>query len=99
MEEGQSEFVQLHAIVEGHVQGVGFRYFVLQNAVQLGLTGWVRNTWDDKVEVCAEGPRPALETLAELLRSGPRNSNVTAIKPDWQPASSSFTSFKVLSSS
>jgi acylphosphatase len=45
----------LHAIVEGRVQGVGFRYFVLEVAELLGIYGWVRNRWDDTVEVLAEG--------------------------------------------
>ena len=95
----QSDHLQLHAIVEGYVQGVGFRFFVQQTAKQLRLTGWVRNTWDDKVEVCAEGSRQDLEKLAELLRSGPTSAHVTALKADWQPASGIFSSFKVLSTS
>lgn len=95
----QPDHLQLHAIVEGRVQGVGFRFFVLQNAMQLGLTGWVRNTWDDNVEVCAEGSRAALETLAAMLQTGPRNAQVTSLKADWQPTSGKFSSFKVASTS
>ena len=95
----QPDHHQLHAIVEGRVQGVGFRYFVLQNAMQLGLTGWVRNTWDDNVEVCAEGNQSDLETLAGMLRSGPRSAQVTSLKADWQPATGNFASFKVLPTS
>jgi len=95
----QSDHIQLHALVEGRVQGVGFRYYVLQNAMQLGLTGWVRNTWDDKVEVCAQGSRPDLEKLAGLLRIGPRSAHVTNFKSDWQPASESYSSFKVITDS
>jgi acylphosphatase len=41
---------RLHARVEGRVQGVGFRYFVLETAQELGLSGWVRNRWDESVE-------------------------------------------------
>lgn len=95
----QPDHLQLHALIEGRVQGVGFRYFVLQNAMQLGLTGWVRNTWDDKVEVCVEGSRLDLDKLAGLLRTGPGSAHVTAVKADWQPASGCFSSFMVLSDS
>jgi acylphosphatase len=95
MPSDQLDHMQLHAIVEGRVQGVGFRYFVLQNAMQLGLTGWVRNTWDDNVEVCAEGNQSDLETLAAMLRSGPRSANVISLRSEWQPASGKFSSFKV----
>ena len=99
MPSDQLDHLQLHAIVEGRVQGVGFRFFVLQNAMQLGLTGWVRNTWDDKVEVCAEGPRSTLETLSGMLRTGPGSANVTSLITDWQPASGKYSSFKVLPTS
>ncbi len=50
----------LHAWVEGRVQGVGFRYFVQDEAQSLGLSGWVRNVGDDKVEVWAEGKQADL---------------------------------------
>jgi acylphosphatase len=91
----ESETAQLYAIVEGRVQGVGFRYFVEENAVVLGLTGWVRNRWDGTVEVKAEGPRPALERLLAALQRGPRSAFVTNLKTDWLPATGEFASFRV----
>ena len=45
--------IQLHARLDGHVQGVGFRYFVRQQAEALPITGWVRNISDGRVEVLA----------------------------------------------
>ncbi len=44
-----------HIIVRGLVQGVGFRYFAYRHAVNLGLTGWVRNLYNDDVELEVEG--------------------------------------------
>lgn len=88
-------FVRLHAIVEGHVQGVGFRYFVLTHALQLDLTGWVRNTCDGEVEVMAEGLQSQLEILLDHLRNGPRSAFVTAVKTEWLPAENNFVDFKV----
>jgi len=51
----ENERYRLHAFVKGRVQGVGFRYFVLQSVEGLDLTGWVRNLYDGLVEVVAEG--------------------------------------------
>ena len=59
---------RLNANVRGRVQGVGFRFFVLQQAVAMGLTGWVRNTSEGMVEVVAEGGSASLEELLAVLR-------------------------------
>ena len=95
MMSGQVNTARLHARVEGHVQGVGFRYFVLLAAQEMNLTGWVRNTFDGRVEVTAEGPRKDLETLIFFLRKGPRSSFVSEVKTDWQEAIGEFERFDV----
>src|SRR5260221_8473616 len=66
-----NEIQELHAMVRGQVQGVGFRYFVVQKAQSLGLRGYARNESNGDVEVLAQGPRPALERLLTLLWRGP----------------------------
>lgn len=86
---------RLHAIVKGRVQGVGFRYFVYDNALDLGLRGWVRNRWDGSVEVLAEGERQELDKLLKVLRRGPRSSFVTDVKPVWQPATGEYNNFQI----
>lgn len=91
----ETESARLHAIVEGQVQGVGFRYFVQETAVSLGLVGWVRNRWDGSVEVAAEGERLALEKLLAALYKGPRGSVVTGVTPEWGPKSGEFRQFVV----
>lgn len=90
---------RLHAIVDGTVQGVGFRMFVLQHAQSLGLTGWVRNTYDGRVEVTAEGPNFQLERLLDRLRTGPRGAFVTEVQKEWQAATGEFKNFIVAHSS
>lgn len=85
----------MHAEVRGRVQGVGYRYFVFQQARSLGLSGWVRNLHDGRVEVWAEGPRRALEELAAALRSGPPTADVQACQLEWQPASGEFAAFEI----
>ena len=86
---------RLHAIIQGHVQGIGFRYFVKGKAKSLGLTGWVRNRWDGSVEVLTEGKRTELDSLLEALYHGPRGATVTNLDPQWQEATGEFLDFQV----
>ncbi len=87
----------LHATVEGRVQGVGFRYFVLQCASTRGVTGWVRNRWDGTVEVVAEGTRERLDGLVTDLRRGPRSSFVSDLQLDWSREPRGYTRFDIRS--
>jgi acylphosphatase len=66
----------LHFLIQGRVQGVGFRWFVHREASQLDLRGWVRNTEDGEVEVLASGTLDDLAALRASSRSGPRGSRV-----------------------
>jgi acylphosphatase len=66
--------------VHGRVQGVGFRYFVKQNADALGIRGYVRNEDDGSVFVFAMGDQEAINTLAGALRTGPRFSDVRSVE-------------------
>ncbi len=67
-------------VVRGHVQGVGFRYFVQKEAVRLGLSGWVRNLDDGRVETHAQGSPAALDDFAGSLHRGPRFSDVRGVE-------------------
>jgi acylphosphatase len=86
---------RLHAIVEGRVQGVGFRYFVVDVAESLGIYGWVRNRWDDTVEVLAEGGCSVLEKLLDAISRGPRGAYVSSVKVDWEKPTGEFKYFRV----
>ena len=88
---------RLHAIVEGRVQGVGYRYFVLDAAQALGLQGWVRNRWDENVEVVAEGGEADLNKLLNQIRRGPRAAHVTSVLEEWLPATGEFQDFRIRS--
>src|SRR5437868_14519789 len=70
---------ELHAYVHGRVQGVGFRYYVVEEALALGLRGYARNEYDGSVEVLAQGPRPALERLVAVLWKGPSAAQVSEV--------------------
>ena len=67
-------------IVEGQVQGVGFRWFVQQRARQLKLVGTVRNLPDASVEVMAAGPAEKLAELEAAIRRGPPHADVHQLK-------------------
>jgi acylphosphatase len=69
----------LHFLIQGRVQGVGFRWFVHREASELNLRGWVRNTEDGHVEVVAVGEPETLAELAQALRKGSRGSRVDAV--------------------
>jgi acylphosphatase len=69
-----------HYLVKGRVQGVGFRWFVHQEAAELGLKGWVRNTDQGHVEIVAAGKPDELAELKDALRKGSRGSRVDAVE-------------------
>jgi acylphosphatase len=97
MSNASSPVARLHALVEGRVQGVGYRQFVFEIASMLNLKGWVRNRRDGSVEVIAEGPREILDKLFTALHKGPRMSYVTGVHPQWLAATGEFASFQVRS--
>jgi len=90
-----NETQELRAIVHGRVQGVGFRYFVIEKATYLGLRGYTRNTNEGNVEVLAQGPRPALENLLALLRRGPTAAEVNEVAVEWGEPSTHVSGFHV----
>ncbi|HEU4928598.1 MAG TPA: acylphosphatase [Candidatus Krumholzibacteria bacterium] len=78
--------VAFRALVSGRVQGVFFRDTTRRQAQSLGLSGWVRNLPDGRVEVCAIGPRAACESLLEFLRVGPPRASVSNVEARWETA-------------
>ena len=90
---------RLEATVLGAVQGVGFRWFVLQEAARLELRGWVANRTDGAVVCVVEGPRGALEALLTSLARGPISAQVDRVIPAWMPATGRFERFQIRSGS
>jgi acylphosphatase len=95
----EEKISRLHILIEGLVQGVGFRFFVEEIAISLNLSGWVRNRWDGSVEVVAEGENAQLEKLLTMVYHGPRNADVRGVKPQWLPATGEFKSFIIKNTS
>lgn len=69
----------LHVSITGRVQGVGYRAFVEEQAVSLGLSGWVRNRRDGSVEAVFSGEAEVVEAMIETCRRGPRHAVVDAV--------------------
>ena len=74
-----ANLVRKHIVVNGLVQGVGFRYFTVTQARRLGVRGWVRNCRDGSVELEAQGSCDAVQALVEQLAIGPRWSGVSHV--------------------
>jgi len=89
----ENQNYRLHAFIEGRVQGVGFRYFTMSAAQGYGLKGWVRNLYDGRVEVLAEGEHEDLNHLLGDLRKGPRSAVVEDIEYSFTDAKGEFNRF------
>lgn len=82
-------------LIEGGVQGVGFRNYAQRKASQLGLGGYVMNLRDGRVRVRAEGPRETIEELVRELRKGPPLSRIDHVSVTWLPPTGRFPSFAI----
>jgi acylphosphatase len=71
-----NEIVRIHIWVKGRVQAVGFRAHVEYYALQIGVSGWVRNVGWDTVEAVAEGTRDQVDRFIEMVKTGPPASRV-----------------------
>ena len=82
-------------LVEGHVQGVGYRDYARRRAAVLGLAGWVMNLRDGRVRVRAEGPRVVIEKLVRALEKGPPLSRIDRVEVRWTAPTGRFAGFDV----
>lgn len=86
----------LRAVIRGRVHGVGFRYWVRAQATRLGLTGWVRNSYDaDDVELEASGTHERLREFEELLWQGPALAQVTDVDATYSTEYAFFPGFEI----
>ncbi|MBV7429834.1 MULTISPECIES: acylphosphatase [unclassified Acidovorax] len=76
---GNTTTVTRHLLIRGHVQGVGYRWSLVQAALQRGVQGWVRNRRDGSVEALATGPADAVQSLIDWARHGPPQARVDAV--------------------
>ena len=86
---------RFHALISGRVQGVAFRFFAEHVARTLGVTGWVRNLHDGRVEVVAEGEKEILEEFLKELKKGPRLARVEEVEITWEDYRGEFLDFTI----
>ena len=86
----------LHVWVEGRVQGVFFRDFTQRKATSLGLTGWVKNLYDGRVEALFVGEEEACLQVLDFVREGPTSAVVKGVHHVWEDVpATGFDGFEV----
>jgi acylphosphatase len=88
---------RLHLRIRGRVQGVFFRASAVEQARDLGLTGWIRNRYDGSIELVAEGTGDALAVLRSWCSHGPAGANVRDVEDLKATATGEFVEFRVRS--
>jgi len=84
-----------HLFISGAVQGVGFRYELCEVAERAGVTGWVRNLRDGRVEALLEGDAAAVRRVLGWCRHGPPGARVSGVEVEWEPYSGAFAEFAI----
>jgi acylphosphatase len=87
---------RVHLVVSGRVQGVWFRASTRREADRLGLTGWVRNLPDGRVEAVAEGKSELLDDFVRWCGHGPPHARVDGVEETRGAATGEFTTFLVV---
>jgi len=85
----------VRVVVQGRVQGVGYRWFARDVGKRLGLSGFVRNLPDGDVEVQAVGDRAVLERMVAQLQRGPGFAYVTNVVCEWADEGPVFSDFRI----
>lgn len=88
--------VGVHIYIQGRVQGVFYRDWTRGQAQSMGLTGWVRNLEDSRVELVAEGEKETLNNLIEAIKKGPPLANVDHLDIIWEKAIGEFRGFEII---
>lgn len=87
--------MQLHLIIHGRVQGVGFRWRAKEEAERLHVTGWAQNNADSSITIVAEGDERSLKEFETTMRRGPRFAQIESMEVERTQASNRFPDFRI----
>ena len=90
-----AEKIRAHIFVSGRVHGVFFRAETQEKAQQLGITGWVRNLADGRVEAIFEGEKAKVEEMINCAKSGPPGAIVNHLDLVWEEYKAEFSNFEI----
>ena len=90
-----NDLIRVRVFAAGRVQGVAYRFFAEKSAAALGVTGWVRNLEDGRVEVLAEGEAWRIEAFLERLKAGPRLARLDHFDVRRETATGEFEDFRI----
>ncbi len=85
----------VHLVAHGMVQGVGFRFFVREQAVPRGIKGWVKNLPDGNVEIVAEGDKEILINFIDRVKKGPLFGTVSELQVEWIEPKNTYSNFSI----
>jgi acylphosphatase len=88
--------VRAHVFVSGIVQGVFYRSSTRDEAISRGLTGWVRNLPDERVEAVFEGGKTPVEEMLKWCRRGPPGARVDGVLVSWEKPTGEYSSFRII---
>ncbi len=90
-----SDVIQAHVFIKGRVQGVFFRWWTQRQAKKLGLTGWVGNLADGRVEAVFQGTTEKVEKMIEKCKQGSAGAKIENVEMEKGKASSVFSGFEI----
>lgn len=88
--------IELQAIFKGRVQGVGFRWTLVDHAEHYQLTGTAKNLSDGSVEVCAQGSKEALEKFLEAVKNAPGSAHIASILTKYRKPEKTYPDFRIV---
>lgn len=94
-DQSQTRPSRAHVFISGRVQGVSFRWHTVNIAQRLGVTGWVRNGHDGRVEAVFEGPEEAVRQAVAWCHHGERPARVEKVDVTYETPKGEFKSFRV----
>jgi acylphosphatase len=86
---------QVHLWISGFVQGVGYRAHTRHEAKKRGLTGWVTNLPDRRVEAVIQGPEEKLQEMIELAKKGSYFAQVNEVVVEWEEVTEKLEGFEI----